>query len=81
MRGNNSVVVRLFSGHGTYDTGSTISEFSPLLCVCGVCAYLLRSSTAGKEVSIVVAMEGDVEDVGVAVEGLLGAVAMVNVLQ
>lgn len=25
-------------------------------------------------------MEGDVEDVGVAVEGLLGAVAMVNVL-
>lgn len=55
------------------------------LCVGGrvwcVLAYLLRSSTARKEVSIIVAVEGDVEDVGVAVEGLLGAVAMVNVLQ
>ena len=50
------------------------------VCVC-VCVYLLRSSTARKEVSIVVAMQGDVEDVGVTVEGLLGAVAMVNVLQ
>lgn len=49
--------------------------------VCGVHAYLLRRSAARKEVSIVVAMEGDVEDVVVSVEGLLGAVAMVNVLQ
>ncbi len=52
--------------------------FVSVVCVC---AYLLRSSTAGKEVPIIVAMEGDVEDVGVTVEGLLGAVAMVNVLQ
>lgn len=45
------------------------------------CSYLLGSSTAREEVAIIVAMEGDVEDVGVTVEGLLGAVAMVNVLQ
>lgn len=51
-----------------------------LVCVC-VCVYLFRSPTAWKEVAVVVPMEGDVEDVGVAVEGLLGAVAMVNVLQ
>lgn len=56
-----------------------ISESSHLL-VC-VCVYLFRSSTARKEVSIIVPMEGDVEDIGVTVEGLLGAVAMVNVLQ
>lgn len=47
----------------------------------GLCDYLLRSSAARKEVSIIVAMEGNVEDVGVTVEGLLSAVAMVNVLQ
>lgn len=44
-------------------------------------AYLLGSSAAGKKVAVIVAMEGDVEDVGVTVEGLLRAVAMVNVLQ
>lgn len=43
--------------------------------------YLLRSSTAREEVSIIVAMEGDVENAGVVVEGLLGAVAMMNVLR
>lgn len=46
-----------------------------------VCEYLLGSAAAGEEVAVVVAVEGDVEDVGVAVEGLLGAVAMVNVLR
>ncbi len=46
-----------------------------------MCTYLLRSSTAWEKVSIIVAMEGNIEDIGVTVEGLLGAVAMVNVLQ
>lgn len=44
-------------------------------------SYLLRGAAAGKEVTIVISVEGDIEDVGVAVEGLLGPVAMVNVLQ
>lgn len=47
----------------------------------GLCDYLLWSAAARKEVSVVVAMEGNVEDVGVTIEGLLSAVAMVNVLQ
>lgn len=42
---------------------------------------LCRPTTSGEEVSIVVAMEGDVEDAGVIVEDFLGAVAMVNVLK
>lgn len=46
-----------------------------------VCMYLLRSAAARKEVAVIVPVEGDVEDIGVTVEGLLGAVAMVNVLQ
>lgn len=48
--------------------------------MCG-CVYLLRSSTAREEVSIVIAMKGDIEDVGITVEGLLGAIAMMNILQ
>lgn len=47
----------------------------------GVCVYLLRSSAARKKVSIIIPMEGDVEDVGITVEGLLCAIAMMNVLR
>lgn len=46
-----------------------------------VSVYLLRSSTAREEVSIIVAMKGNVEDTGITVKSLLGAVAMVNILQ
>ena len=42
---------------------------------------LCWTSAAGEEVAIVVAMERDVQHVGVIVENLLGAVAMVNVLR
>lgn len=42
--------------------------------------YLIHSPTAWEEVAIVMAMQGDVEHTGVLVEGLLGAVAMVNIL-
>ena len=42
---------------------------------------LLRSATPGKEVAVVVAMEGDVQYVGIVVEGLLTSVAMVNILR
>jgi hypothetical protein len=42
--------------------------------------YLIHSPTAWKEVAIVMAMQGNVEHTGVLVEGLLRAVAMVNVL-
>lgn len=42
--------------------------------------HLIRRSTARKEVAIVVAMEWQVENVGIAVERLLCAVAMVNIL-
>lgn len=44
-------------------------------------AHLVRRSAAGEEVPVVVAVDGHVEDAGVVVEGLLGAVAVVNVLQ
>lgn len=43
--------------------------------------YLLRRPAAREEVAVVVAVEGDVEDVGVAVEGLLGPVPVVDVLR
>lgn len=42
---------------------------------------LIRRSTAREEVAIIVAVHGHVEDTWVIVEGLLGAVAMVNVLK
>lgn len=42
--------------------------------------YLVYSPTAREEVAIVMAMQGDVEHTGVLVEGLLGAIAMVNIL-
>lgn len=43
-------------------------------------AYLAGVAAAGKEVATVVSMERHVQNTGVAVEGLLSAVAMVNVL-
>lgn len=43
-------------------------------------AYLAGVAAAREEVAIIVSMERDVQNTGVAVEGLLGAVAMVNVL-
>lgn len=43
-------------------------------------AYLAGVAAAGKEVATVVSMERDVQNAGVAVEGLLSAIAMVNVL-
>lgn len=43
--------------------------------------HLLGRSAAREEVAIIVAVQGDVEHSGVAVEGLLGAVPMVDVLQ
>lgn len=44
-------------------------------------ADLVRRSAAREEVAVVIAVDGHVEDAGVVVEGLLGAVAMVNVLK
>lgn len=44
------------------------------------CSYLIHSSTAWEEVAVVMAMQGDVEHTRILVEGLLGAVAMVNIL-
>lgn len=41
---------------------------------------LLRSSTAWEEVAIVIAMEGDIQHIGITVECLLGAIAVVNIL-
>ena len=46
----------------------------------GRCGYLIHSPTAREEVAVVMAMKGDVQHIGVLVEGLLGAVAMVNIL-
>lgn len=46
----------------------------------GACGYLIHGPTAGEEVAIIMAMQGDVEHTGVLVEGLLGAIAMVNIL-
>ena len=43
--------------------------------------HLLRRSAAGEEVAIIVAVQGDVEHSRVAVESLLGAIAVVDVLQ
>lgn len=42
--------------------------------------YLIHSPAAREEVAVIVAMQGDVQHTGVLVEGLLGAVAMVNIL-
>lgn len=42
--------------------------------------YLLHSPTAREEVATVMAMQGDVEHTGVLVEGVLGAIAMMNIL-
>ena len=44
-------------------------------------SHLIRRTAAGEEVPVVIAMDGQVEDIGVVVEGLLGAVAMVNILR
>lgn len=44
-------------------------------------AYLVRSPAAWKEIPVVIAVEGDVQDVRVTVEGLLGPVPMVHILQ
>lgn len=41
---------------------------------------LIRCSTSRKEVPVVIAMERQIQDIRVAVEGLLGPVAMVNIL-
>lgn len=43
-------------------------------------AYLTGMSTTRKEVAIVIAMQRDVKHARVVVEGFLGAVAMVNIL-
>lgn len=47
----------------------------------GAATHLGWRPAAGEEVPVVVAMERDVEDAGVSVEDVLGAVAMVNVLE
>lgn len=43
--------------------------------------HLVRRSASGEKVSVVIAMNRQVKDVGVVVKGLLGAVAVVNVLR
>lgn len=43
-------------------------------------SYFFRPSGSGKEGAIVVTMDGEVEDIGVVIEDLLGSVTMVNVL-
>lgn len=43
-------------------------------------AYLAGVAAAGEEIATIVSMERNVQNTGVAVEGLLSAVAMVNVL-
>lgn len=43
-------------------------------------AYLAGVATAREEVAIIVSMERDVQNTGVAVEGFLSAVTMVNIL-
>jgi len=42
--------------------------------------HLIRCPAAREEVAVIIATEGQIENVGVAVERLLGAVTMVNVL-
>ena len=43
--------------------------------------HLIRRSASWEEVAVVIAMNGHVEDAGVVVKRLLGAVAMVNILR
>lgn len=45
------------------------------------CTHLVRCSASREEVAVVIAMYRQVKDVGVVVESLLGAVAVVNILQ
>ena len=45
-----------------------------------VVSYFFRPSGSGKEGAIVVTMDGEVEDIGIVIEDLLGPVTMVNVL-
>jgi len=47
----------------------------------GVLSHLVRCSTAREEVPIIKAMQRQVENTGVCVEGLLGTVTMVDVLE
>ncbi len=52
-------------------------------CIClfvSLHTNLRRSTTPGEEVSIIIAMDRDVEDAGVIVEDFLGSVAMMNIL-
>lgn len=44
-------------------------------------AYLVWSPTAREEVPVIIAVKGDVQDIRVIVEGLLGPVSVVNVLK
>lgn len=44
-------------------------------------AHLIRCAASREEVSVIIAMYRHVKDIGVVVERLLGAVAMVNVLR
>lgn len=55
-------------------TGESLEELDPTR------GYLLHSPAAREEVAIVMAMQGDVEHTGVLVEGVLGAIAMMNIL-
>ena len=43
-------------------------------------SYFFRTSGSGKESAIVITMDGEVEDIGVIIEDLLGSITMVNVL-
>lgn len=43
-------------------------------------AHLVWRPTAREEVAIVIAVKGDIEDVGIVVEGLLGSISVVHVL-
>lgn len=45
-----------------------------------ITAYLAGVATAREEVAIIISMERDVQNTGVAVEGFLSAITMVNVL-
>ena len=62
----------LSPGHG---------QFSSLVLLTRTLTYLLRSSSAGKEVSSVMAVNRNIKDLGVRVELLLCPVTMMNVLQ
>ena len=72
-------------------------RWEPLLCVAGVATpvltppprpsagwrptHLIRCPAAREEVPVVVAVQRDVQDAGVTVEGLLGPVPVVHVLE